>query len=193
MPMVLLWVDVHADLNTADTSPTESIHGMPVDAHADLNTADTSPTENIHGMPVALLWVDVHADLNTEDNLSEREHPRQAGGTADQEALRLLASVDPLSNLTLHVSFDIDCIDSLETPSTGAPVRGGMSLREDIQVVEQAQPTGRISAVDLVEVNPNIGDKRDVHLTIQAAEHLLQAVFGRQRRGNYPNDGTRQL
>nr|CAD7458142.1 unnamed protein product [Timema tahoe] len=26
-----------------------------VDAQTDLNTADTSPTENIHGMPVALL------------------------------------------------------------------------------------------------------------------------------------------
>nr|CAD7445086.1 unnamed protein product [Timema bartmani] len=68
-----------------------------------------------------------------------------------------------------------------------------MSLREDIQVMEQAHRTGRLSAVDLVEFNPNIGDKRDMHLTIQAAEHLLQAVFGHQRRGNYPNDGTRQL
>nr|CAD7199523.1 unnamed protein product [Timema douglasi] len=66
--------------------------------------------------------------------------------------------------------------------------RGGMSLREGIQVMEQAHRTGRLSAIDLVEVNPSIGDKRDVHLTIQAAKHLLQAVFGRQRRGNYPND-----
>nr|CAD7458143.1 unnamed protein product [Timema tahoe] len=63
-----------------------------------------------------------------------------------------------------------------------------MSLREDIQEMEQAHLTGRLSIVDLVEVNPNIGDKRDVYLTRQAAEHLLQVVFGRQRRGNYPSD-----
>nr|CAD7458141.1 unnamed protein product [Timema tahoe] len=106
------------------------------------------------------------------------------------EALQIIG---PLSNLPLNVSFDIDCLDSLEARSLGTPVRGEMSLREDIQVMEQAHRTGRLSIVDLVEVNPNIGDKGDVHLTIQAAEHLLQVVFGRQRRGNYPSDGTRQL
>nr|CAD7615412.1 unnamed protein product [Timema genevievae] len=104
-----------------------------------------------------------------------------------------LQSIDPSSNLPLHLSFDIDCLDSLEAPSTGTPVRGGISLQQGLQVMEQAHRTGRLSAVDLVEVNPSIGDERDVKLTIEAAKYLLQAVFGHKRRGNYPNDDLIKL
>jgi arginase len=32
-----------------------------------------------------------------------------------------LRRVDPNNNLPLHVSFDIDSLDSLEAPSTGTP------------------------------------------------------------------------
>nr|CAD7611381.1 unnamed protein product [Timema genevievae] len=133
------------------------------DAKADLNTADTSPTGNINRM----------RDINVVN-----------------EALQ---SIDPSINLPLLISFDIDCLDSLEVPSTGTPVRGGISLQQGLQVMEQAHRTGRLSTVDLVEVNPSIGDERDVQLTIEAAKHLLQAMFGRQRLGNHPNEELNML
>lgn len=62
-------------------------------------------------------------------------------------------------------------------------VRGGLSLREAVHLMEEMYRTHRLNAVDLVEVNPQIGDKRDVQLTVQAAIHVIQAAFGYTRRG----------
>nr|CAD7458491.1 unnamed protein product [Timema tahoe] len=197
--VAVLWVDAHADLNTADTSPTGNVHGMPVALLAK-ELSDYWPY--LPGMdwqkPTLSIKQFAYIGLRSVDEYERvimDKYSITAFGMEDIEYKGIinvvneaLQSIDPLSRLPLHVSFDIDCLDSLEAPSTGTSVRGGMSLREGIQVMEQAHRTGRLSAVDLVEVNPSIGDKRDVHLTLQAAKHLLQAVFGRQRRGNYPND-----
>lgn len=62
-------------------------------------------------------------------------------------------------------------------------VRGGLSLREGVHLMEILYRTNRLNAVDLVEVNPRIGDKRDVRLTVEAAIHIIQAGFGYTRRG----------
>lgn len=62
-------------------------------------------------------------------------------------------------------------------------MRGGLSLREGVHLMEELYRTNRLNAVDLVEVNPRIGNKRDVSLTIEAAIHIIQAGFGYTRRG----------
>lgn len=98
-----------------------------------------------------------------------------------------LKQIDPDSNKSLHISFDIDALDILEAPSTGTPVRGGLTLREGIYIMEEIYNTGRLRAVDLVEVNPTIGSPKEVAKTVQAAIHLLQAACGHNRRGNFPD------
>ncbi|XP_011871942.1 PREDICTED: arginase, hepatic isoform X1 [Vollenhovia emeryi] len=121
----------------------------------------------------------------------------------------VLNKIDPHNTKSLHVSFDIDVLDPLEAPSTGTPglrhvisvyvharcsyckslylhictVRGGLSLREAIHLMEEIYRTNRLSAIDLVEVNPQIGSERDVKLTVQAAIHIIQAALGYTRRG----------
>lgn len=62
-------------------------------------------------------------------------------------------------------------------------VRGGLSLREAIHLMEEICRTHRLSAIDLVEVNPQIGSERDVKMTVQAAIHIIQAALGYTRRG----------
>nr|CAD7590843.1 unnamed protein product [Timema genevievae] len=89
-----------------------------------------------------------------------------------QEAL---SRIDPTSSLPLHISFDID-------------MRGGITLREGIQLIEEVYNTGRLSAFDMTEVNLRLGNIRDSQLTLEAAKHLLRAVFGHQRRGDLPNE-----
>lgn len=62
-------------------------------------------------------------------------------------------------------------------------VRGGLSLREAIHLMEEVHRTHRLNAIDLVEVNPKIGDDNCVKLTTEAAIHVLQAALGHTRRG----------
>lgn len=49
--------------------------------------------------------------------------------------------------------------------------------------MEQIHRTHRLSAIDLVEVNPQIGDERDVKITVEAAICVIQAALGYMRRG----------
>lgn len=65
-------------------------------------------------------------------------------------------------------------------------VRGGLTLREAIHIMERVHETGRLAAIDLVEVNPSLGSAADVRTTVQAALQLLVAAFGHSRLGNMP-------
>lgn len=110
--------------------------------------------------------------------------------------------LDPDRTKLIHVSFDIDALDTLEAPSTGTSgkkiiieltintqcilVRGGLTLREGVHIMEYVYRTGRLSAMDLVEVNPSIGTERDVSNTVEAAVHVILAAFGYNRRGQKP-------
>jgi len=49
--------------------------------------------------------------------------------------------------------------------------------------MEEIYRTHRLNAIDLVEVNPEIGNERDVKLTVEAAIHIIQAALGYTRRG----------
>ncbi|KAG5889604.1 hypothetical protein JTB14_024025 [Gonioctena quinquepunctata] len=94
-----------------------------------------------------------------------------------------LDRIDPEKKRSIHVSYDIDSLDTLEAPSTGTSVRGGLTLREGIKIMEMVHNTGRLGAMDLVEVNPSIGTEQDVKKTIDAAIHIILAAFGYNRRG----------
>ncbi|XP_054262817.1 arginase-1-like isoform X1 [Macrosteles quadrilineatus] len=190
-----------------------------VDAHADLNTADTSPSGNVHGMTVALLVKELYdywpylpgmdwqkpvlpvkniayiglRSVDKYERVILDKFSIPAYGMAEVEKYGIdkvtemvLDQVDPKGNRALQVSFDIDSLDVLEAPSTGCSVCGGLTLREGIHILEIVHQTGRMKVMDLVEVNPNIGSERDVKKTVDAALHLIKAAYGFSRLGNVP-------
>lgn len=59
--------------------------------------------------------------------------------------------------------------------------------------MEDLYRTNRLNALDLVEVNPRIGDKKSVDLTVEAAIHIIQAGFGYSRRGLKVPEGITDL
>jgi arginase len=54
----------------------------------------------------------------------------------------------------LHVSFDLDVCDPSIAPGVGTPVKGGLNYREAHMVMEMIADSGRMTALDLVEINP---------------------------------------
>ncbi|RXG62177.1 Arginase-2, mitochondrial [Armadillidium vulgare] len=158
-----------------------------VDAHADINTGRTSPTGNMHGMPISFLVQELKHKINRLPG-SEWPQPRKYlddmgilhFGMRDLDKIglneavaRCLDHLQPTESRSLHVSFDIDVLDPFEAPSTGTPVRGGLSLREGLSIVEEARNTGRLRGFDLVEVNPTIGTVNDSSLTAEAAKAII--------------------
>jgi arginase len=56
----------------------------------------------------------------------------------------------------LHVSFDLDVCDPSIAPGVGTPVKGGLDYREAHMVMEMLADSGRVIALDMVEVNPTL-------------------------------------
>lgn len=84
------------------------------------------------------------------------------------------------SDTPIHLSFDVDALDPQWAPSTGTPVRGGLTLREGDFICESVHQTGSLVAVDLVEVNPKLAEdeKVGVQETIRAGCSLVRCALG---------------
>ena len=80
----------------------------------------------------------------------------------------------------IHLSFDVDALDPMWAPSTGTPVRGGLTLREGDYICEALHETGNLVAVDLVEVNPQLAAETDLgpSETVRAASSLIRCALG---------------
>lgn len=53
-------------------------------------------------------------------------------------------------------------------------------------MMEIVYATGRLRAVDLVEINPALGDTSDRKRTLDAGMSILKAALGFSRRGTAP-------
>ncbi|WP_414657260.1 arginase [Deinococcus sp. VB343] len=158
----LIWVDAHTDYNTPQSSPSGNIHGMPV-AHLTglgderLTTLDgltngwTLRPEDV--VMIGIRSVDTH----------ERELMREAGIKAytmkdvDQLGMTRIheETMERLSGVErLHVSYDADALDPTVCPGVGTPVPGGLSYREGHLLMELLCESGRVTSMDIVEVNP---------------------------------------
>lgn len=175
------------------------------DAHADMNTADTSPSGNIHGMPLAVLMGLGHERLVNIFKEGQKVKPENVviigarsvdpgeralikekgvkvfsmheidrdGMTAVmQETIEYLRSrnVDGV-----HLSLDLDGLDPLYTPGVGTPVQGGISYRESHLAMEMLEDSGMITSAEFVEVNPILDEKNK---TADVAVGLMGSLFG---------------
>ncbi|WP_026298731.1 arginase [Deinococcus aquatilis] len=157
--MGLIWVDAHTDYNTPDSSPSGNIHGMPV-AHL---TGRGDPDLRGLGGGWSLRPEDiVMIGIRSVDRF-ERDLLREAGIKAytmkDVDQLGMTRIVEEtqerLSDTArLHVSFDADALDPSVAPGVGTPVPGGLTYREGHLLMELLSDSGRVTSMDIVEVNP---------------------------------------
>jgi arginase len=89
-----------------------------------------------------------------------------------------LDHVNPYRSLPIHLSFDVDALDPSVAPSTGTPVRGGLSFREGHYICEALHETGLLVATDIVEVNPALEDAKASFQTVQIGCSLARACLG---------------
>jgi arginase len=85
-----------------------------------------------------------------------------------------LALVD--ANTHLHVSLDVDFLDPDIAPGVGTTVRGGPTYREAQLCMEMIADTGRLSSLDIVELNPAFDIR---NRTAELAVDLTESLFGK--------------
>ncbi|MCK4509205.1 MAG: arginase [Desulfuromonadales bacterium] len=176
-----------------------------IDAHGDFNTMETSSSGNIHGMALALLLGQGYPDLveiggpgatlQPEDIVmigvrdlddGERQNLRESGVTiytmrdVDERGMGVVAS-EALERLIhrerLHVSLDVDALDPQASPGAGTLVPGGLTYREGQLLMEIVADSGRLSSLDIVEINPILDSLNKTALT---AVELAASLFGKR-------------
>lgn len=191
----ILWVDAHLDLNTNTTSPTGNMHGMPASLLVKELRSNWPTIPELEWCKADLslrnfCWIGLRSIDYYERIMMEqygikyfdmRDIDRMGIDKVTNAALK---AINPNGDRQLHVSFDIDSLDPLFANSTGTPAGAGLTLRECLFLMEEVHRSGTLSSMDLVEVNPLVGDVRDVTNTLNSAKAIVCAAIGSNRSGN---------
>lgn len=179
----VIWVDAHGDWNNDESSPSGNMHGMPfsavcgagpnimVDFGQDPVFVDTKNCVQIAGR-----------DIDPMERVRMREHGVTVFSIADIDRMGMPAVIEKAIEIAsdgtegIHVSFDVDSITPESAPGTGTIVHSGLTLREAFYLVETLHASGKVLALDMVEVNPMLDIRNK---TGELAMELTLSMLGK--------------
>jgi len=180
----LIWIDAHADFNTEETTPSGNIHGMILAALAGLGNIRLTDiggwTPKLDPQRIVIVGV---RDLDRGERELLHAHHVHVFTMSDidqrgiSEVMREAITITDMASEGIHLSLDMDSLDPVHAPGVGTPVRGGLSYREAHLAMEHIADTGRLVAMDVVEVNP-ILDRENA--TALLAVELVMSALGKK-------------
>ena len=182
LPVGLLWVDAHGDMNTPATSLSGNVHGMPLAALLGSEPAELARIGTVSPkvMPAHTVLIGVR-NLDEREKVAVRDSHVHVFTMKDIDRQGIASIVEQAVNLAgrdtagIHVSFDMDVCDPTIAPGVGTPVKGGLDYREAHMVMEIVADSGLLTSLDLVEVNPTL-DVRNA--TAQLGTELALSALG---------------
>ena len=178
----LIWVDAHGDMNTPASSQSGNVHGMPLSALLGPEPAELSGLlgfgPKIDPGHVALIGV---RNLDEQEKQRVRDSRIHVFTMKDIDRAGIAAVIEQAIGLAsdgtagLHVSFDLDVCDPTIAPGVGTPVKGGLDYREAHMVMEVLADSGRVVALDMVEVNPTLDVRNS---TAELGTELVLSALG---------------
>lgn len=155
--LAVIYVDGHTDINTAESSLTGYIHGMPLAEALGLCPKELDIGENkIHLYGENLYIVGARSIDPEEYVICEKQgvHLYTADDVKSRGAEEILNEIlNDIGDKKIHLSFDVDSIDGDEFPSTGYVMPNGLSFDCVYEILKKIIEQG-ISSLDVVEYNP---------------------------------------
>lgn len=183
-PLGLIWIDAHGDMNTPASTESGNVHGMPLAA---LLGGEPAELARVAGDEPAVQ--PKHTVLVGIRNLDEKEKELVRASRAhiftmkDIDRLGMAEVMERALALAsrgtggIHVSCDLDVCDPTVAPGVGTPVKGGLSYRESHVAMEMVSESGKLTSLDLVEVNPTL-DIRNT--TAELGTELALSALGKR-------------
>lgn len=178
----VIWIDAHGDFNTPETTPSGNIHGMPLAAlcgYGDprLVRLGNGATRSIDPANV----VNVGArDLDDKERILMRESGMTVFATEQLDRLGMYETMRRAIEIAgrdtdgFYLSLDLDALDPVYAPGVGTPVPGGLTYREALLACELIAESGKMLAMDLVEVNPILDEhNRTASIGVELASSSL--------------------
>jgi arginase len=178
----VLWVDAHADLNLPQASLSGNVHGMPLSILMDVEGLRQRrfPWLKRSLDPHKLVYLGVR-DLDPFEKDLLRSLNIKVFHMAEirERGMSDIAAeiVRTVGNHPLHVSFDIDSVDPTFAPATGIPTPDGINVEDLKTLGRQVAKACRVTSLDVVEVNPDLGGWEPVEQTFRTAMHFLIALL----------------
>ena len=158
----VIWIDAHADFNTAETTPSGNIHGMSLAILAGLGDPSLvqlwdEPLPVIDPKKIAIIGA---RDLDSGEKVNLQNAGAMVLGMEQIDRYGMVAMVEKaIEHVTRDVdgiwlSLDLDALDPQHAPGVGTPVPAGLTQREAHLACELIAETGKLIGMDLVEVNP---------------------------------------
>lgn len=188
-PLFVLWLDAHSDFHDLNSTQSGNIHGTPVAYFTGQSGFDGLPEMTNPVDPANICMMGLRS-------VDPAEHDRVLATGIDVHDMRAIDEngiIKPLqtflkrvknANGLLHVSFDVDFLDPDIAPAVGTTVPGGATLREAHLIMERLCDSGRVTSLDLVELNPFLDERgRTASLLVDLTASLFgRRVFDRQTR-----------
>jgi arginase len=178
----VIWYDAHGDLNTAETSPSGNIHGMPL--AVSLGMGHKSLTEiagyspKVKSENVVIIGA---RSLDAGEKALIKEKGIKVFTMHEIDRIGMTKVIeDTIAYLKektdgVHLSFDLDGLDPMEAPGVGTPVHGGITFRESCLAMEMLAESLLITSAEFVEVNPILDERNK---TARLAVSLMGSLFG---------------
>jgi arginase len=177
------------DSHTANTSPSQNIHGMPLACLLgygdDRLTKIATDTPKLKPQDVCLIGI---RSFESEEQTLLRElgvrvyfmdEVRQKGMVSVfTEACRHVCA----NTAGYGISLDLDALDPVDAPGVGTPVTGGLIQDEIIEALLLASNDEKLMAMEIVEYNPYL-DKHFV--TAQIIHNFCQSLILKKRPNCY--------
>ncbi|XP_019688738.1 arginase-2, mitochondrial isoform X2 [Prionailurus viverrinus] len=194
--LCVIWVDAHADINTPLTTSSGNLHGQPVSfllrelqdkvpqlpGFSWIKPCISSPS---------IVYIGLR-DVDPPEHFILKNYDIQYFSMRDIDRLGIQKVMEQTFDLLIgkqrpiHLSFDIDAFDPTLAPATGTPVVGGLTYREGMYITEEIHNTGLLSALDLVEVNPQLAaSEEEAKATAGLAVDVIASSFGQTREGGH--------
>lgn len=179
----LIWFDAHQDANTFATTPSNTIHGMPVACllgHGEAPLIEIlQKTPKIK--PEHLCLIGVRSYDEGEDALLKGLGVRcfmmdeviQRGlDVVMQEAMHIVTQ----GTVVYGVSIDLDALDPQEAPGVGSREADGLYIEPLVKVLTQhVRGDSRFIGAEIAEFNPHLDADGK---TVRCIQVLLEALFG---------------
>ena len=180
----IFWVDAHSDFNTPETSPSGNVHGMPLASLAGLGPRQlrniNGAFQKVHPKNIAIIGLR-NVDRGERENLKKlgvKVYTMEEIDKFGMHKVMKRAFQEVAKDVDyLHVSFDLDSVDPVYAPGVGTPVKGGLDYREAHLIMEEMAETGKMSSLEIVEVNPILDNRNQ---SAEFAVELVQSAFGKK-------------